>query len=1002
MHTICSLVLLLVVSVSGFSDFEALLELKKGIQEDPSGRVLPSWDSEALSSDGCPKNWHGISCIGGYVTSIDLNGLGLVGNFRFSAIVGLRMMENITISKNQFSGTISNIGLFKSLKYLDLSCNVFRGSVPSGIENSRSLKFLNLSSNNFGGEIPSGFGNLDKLEYLDLHGNSFSGDVMNLFSQLVTVAYVDISRNKFSGSLDLALGRSSFVSSVRYLNVSGNSLAGQLFAHDGIPFFDSLEVFDASSNQLSGSVPLFSFVVSLKILRLQGNHFSGTLPQGLVQESSMVLSELDLSLNQLEGPVGSITSGTLEKLNLSSNKLSGSLPLKVGHCAIIDLSDNKISGSLARIESWGNYVEVIRLSSNSLSGSLPNQTSQFLRLTSFEAANNSLQGVLPFILGTYPEIKTIDLSHNQLSGFLPGNIFTSAKLTDLKLSSNNFTGTLPLQDARRVGNLSLTAIDLSHNTLGGVIPEELSQFRNLVSLDLSDNEFEGNIPDDLPDNLEVLNVSANNLSGIVPENLRRFPESAYHPGNTLLIIPNSPSTPKDAADITLRKHMPHMKPSTKVGLIVGLVAGTVGLAFVCLLVHHVVKKKHKEEEEKMEGIEGKKSGPKAESSLSHASTPKTKAEPPVSSPCFSQDRDSGTSSAVSQVPNDPKLTRKDEISSSPMSLVTSVTPSPSRIQSSPENPRSCQSPVKLAGDLYVFDSSLVFTPEELSCAPAEAMGRSCHGILYRAMLNSNCVLAVKWLREGIAKSKKDFAREIKKLGNIKHPNLVSLQAYYWGPKKHEKLLISTFIDAPSLAHYLQETRPGNLPPLSLDNRLKIAQDIARCLSYLHNERAIPHGNLKSTNVLLQPSPELTARLTDYSLHRIITPAATAEQVLNAAALGYRPPEFASSSKPFPSLKSDVYAFGVILLELLTGKSSGEIVSSDPGVVELTDWVLKLVGQNRTVQCFDQTLLETPDSSYLPRVLIEMLQVALSCILPAPERPDMKTVFEELSSILPHM
>lgn len=88
--------------------------------------------------------------------------------------------------------------------------------------------------------------------------------------------------------------------------MSGNSLVGELFAGGGggdgvIPFFDSLEVFDASSNRFSGSLPFFSFVVSLKILRLQDNQFSASLPQGLLQESSTVLAELDLSLNQLEG-----------------------------------------------------------------------------------------------------------------------------------------------------------------------------------------------------------------------------------------------------------------------------------------------------------------------------------------------------------------------------------------------------------------------------------------------------------------------------------------------------------------------------------------------------------------------------------------------------------------------------------------------------------------------------------------------------------------------------
>lgn len=278
------MILVLVTSVSGSSsDFEALLELKKGIHTDPSGKLLTSWNANALSSDKCPQRWYGVSCTSsGDVTSIDLNGLGLLGDFSFPAIIGLRKLQNLSISDNHFSGTLSKIASLKSLKHLDVSNNLFRGSLPSGIDD------------------------LDKLKHLDLRGNSFSGEAMSLFSQLHSVEYVDVSRNSLSGSLDLGLAKSSFVSSVRYLNVSGNSLVGELFAGGGggdgvIPFFDSLEVFDASSNRFSGSLPFFSFVVSLKILRLQDNQFSASLPQGLLQESSTVLAELDLSLNQLEG-----------------------------------------------------------------------------------------------------------------------------------------------------------------------------------------------------------------------------------------------------------------------------------------------------------------------------------------------------------------------------------------------------------------------------------------------------------------------------------------------------------------------------------------------------------------------------------------------------------------------------------------------------------------------------------------------------------------------------
>lgn len=188
-----------------------------------------------------------------------------------------------------------------------------------------------------------------------------------------------------------------------------------------------------------------------------------------------------------------------------------------------------------------------------------------------------------------------------------------------------------------------------------------------------------------------------------------------------------------------------------------------------------------------------------------------------------------------------------------------------------------------------------------------------------------------------------------------------------------------------------------LNPLSIVDRLKIAVDVARCLCYLHHESAIPHGNLKSTNILVETST-LNALLTDYSLHRIMTSAGTAEQVLTAAALGYRPPEFASTSKHFPSLKSNVYAFGVILLELLTGRNSAEIVPGNAQVLDLTEWVRVLAAQNRSLECFDPSVLGTGSMERLYAVLDDMLCIALRCILLADERPDMRVIFEELSSV----
>lgn len=285
------------------------------------------------------------------------------------------------------------------------------------------------------------------------------------------------------------------------------------------------------------------------------------------------------------GPIGSISAVNLKLLNLSYNLLSGPLPVKVGRCAILDLSNNRLSGNVSRIQGWGNYVEVVVLSSNALTGTFPNQTSQFLRLTSLKISNNSLEGVLPTMLGTYLELKTIDLSINQLSGTLLPTLFNSTKLTDINISFNKFSGSLPIM-AFNSDNLSLISLDVSHNALSGRLPPGLDKSQDMVNLDLSDNEFEGGLPNDLSDKLDFFNVANNNLSGPVPQNLWRFPDSSFHPGNPLLVLPKHVEAPsKGNSTLSLRSHGSRMKSTIRTALIAGLICSLSVIALLTLIIY---------------------------------------------------------------------------------------------------------------------------------------------------------------------------------------------------------------------------------------------------------------------------------------------------------------------------------------------------------------------------------------------------------------------------------
>ncbi|CAO2827494.1 unnamed protein product [Amaranthus hypochondriacus] len=981
-------------------EVRALLEFKKGIQSDPLKKITTTWNSTAVSTaadlDSCPASFHGVMCDDSYnsVISIVLDNLNLSGELKFSTLIGLKMLQNLSLQGNNFTGRlVPQLGSMSNLQYLDLSGNSFIGRIPDRIHDLWNLQYLNLSHNQFSGGYPAGIRNLQQLRVFDMHSNQLWGDVGLFFSELRNVEFVDLSMNKFSGQLPVD---SSLVSSmgntIRHLNLSRNLLGGKFLSNNTLALFQSLVVLDLGDNTIGGELPSFASLFNLRVLRLQNNQLYGEVPVELLT-TSIHLMELDLSGNGFSGFVRGINSTTLELLDLSSNRLTGSFPEFSSQSGLTSL----------------------RISNNSLEGSLPSEWRQFSRLSKVDLSINKFSGPIPAALFSLNLID-LNLSRNHFNEAIPfpesmvGELLAEpvfAPLESLDLSENALEGDLSTE----VGFLGrLKSLNLAKNRLSGRIPSSLVRIDGLESLDLSNNKFEGHLPNKLPSSLKALNVTYNSLSGTVPENLRRFPPTSFHPGNEKLVIPGIEGSPNDASSSISDGAGHHRsKSSIKVAFILASVGAALMIGFVALAYYRA--QFHGSSSNKFNGsTAGRdvKLGRFVRPSLfkSHAGS-----EPSETSLSFSNTHllTSNISSLSGQADHVPDISEHasvvaaSSINLPDKSVVTSARKSP------PGSPSSCSprfietseqpitldvySPDRFAGELYFLDASLAFTAEQLSRAPAEVLGRSSHGTLYKATLSSGQILTVKWLRVGLVKSKKEFAKELKKIGLLRHPNIVSLRAYYWGPREQERLILSDYIDGDSLSLHLYESTPRRYSLLSFSQRLRVAVDVARSLVFLH-DRGMSHGNLKPTNILLE-GPNFNARVTDYGLHRLMLAGGIAEQILNLGALGYCAPELANASKPVPSFKADVYAFGVILMEIMTRRSAGDIISGQSGEVDLTDWVRLCDQEGRRMDCIDRDIAGGEEPS---KAMHDVLGISLRCIVPVNERPNIRQVYEDLCSV----